>query len=334
MNDIRITNQPGASVLSTGALATINITSLAQLNERFPRLYGAECALSQGYTIEHLAETMLRFENFETHLVGLFGENVRNIFMDSICFATDNSGTQSSVIGLSQGRDLSINPALVSPQELLDRLDIYLPHEYGHALTFNRNILWDSLPEREKEEFRRYSKWRDTGTQYMEDGIALLAFFNGLEIGINNPFIGGLCFTEARNLTKYAKLHEYGYRTNDLDTAADDITKYTIELLTEAIANLIGIRSVKEQAVQRDLQRVFLQSAKEMFKSQNGYLTFAAIAYITVFAEKTGNSDLLDIIKGIDSITFPNEPDIKYAQAYKEACEVFRRLWENITILH
>lgn len=313
----KIIRAPGPRAESPDAPRPNGIQALQQ---RYPRLANLEAALKFGYSPADLHWLMDGLEAFERRLTGLFGDPVQKVFFRNLIFSPHDPALNRGRVGLSMGRDLKIDTAACPPGDLIRKLALFLPHEYAHALTINRGILWESLPEKVKTDLRRGYPQMAQGFDSITDSYAARFFFYGLKEGIHNPFIAGL---RKEDIDDICNLFYECYGFSADNNIENEVAVYTVELITERITNLISGDMPNAQALTRESIQECSQSLIELMDRSDDHLYYPLAAYVFVYAQKTGNADLA---KRLEEKGLSDQP------AFQKMCSLLSEIWEQIQL--
>jgi hypothetical protein len=285
-----------------------------------PRLQGVNSARTSGYNDRNVQTVLRGIEFVEKRLVQLFGAPLLSrAKLKEIRFVAGDKRLGSAGIGLERGQNLFIDCVKFKPVDFKARLVHDLTHEYAHALTVNRDVLWESMTphEQRRVESEGCLRVRSASDLYRQpDRAVMMIFMAALGSGLNNPYVSGLKIAGFDIGRIKCSFHNHALT----DEMTDKYIGCAHELIAERMAELIVKRPPAFNALIRGDLRQTAQFLKTSIKSGEEWLYYSADAlYARIYAEKTGNADLLN---GIEENNF----DQNYAELYP----VLSALWDQI----
>lgn len=288
------------------------------------RINGIDKALKCGFSDIDLCKFMNKLVRIEDHLTSLFGDHMRKALIEKVMFLNKNEGLFSppSWIGIDHGKALLINIDEHKPKPFFGLIEKILFHEYGHALTLKADILWHSLSDPDKDNVQNNWTHGHCSLDLLNGIDTTKIFFLALINGMNNPYIDGLKTSEIYDfysqLGRFHELHMY-----ELRNICYGVIEYTHELITDRIANLIEISSAELSKQKREYMKEYI----DRYREGDEFGNFPSLAFISVYADKTGNSDLMDKIKSLRM-----EESEKYFRPFAELYRLFSGLWDQIKL--
>lgn len=267
------------------------------------RFNGIEFAKQFGYNESDLTAFAGKVEIAEKLLVNLFGPKVREYFFGAI-----NFGSYDCRIGTAAG-SLLVNPGRIGPVDLIMQGIELVLHEYAHVLTLNHKILKAGLPADLSRHINPTLKETD----------ATGFFASGLKAGMRNPFISGLKDEEGA-ISKLIDMIPSKYSC-DHDTSLmleNMVYTFIAELAAERIVDLMN----PKPGIIRLMLMKYLSKFFNLKKEDAGqYFPNAAYAY--VYAAKTGNSKLLEVLK---------QKEGWFGEGYPIMRDFLMELWDQISL--
>jgi hypothetical protein len=272
------------------------LSAPAKTNTSFPRLQDRSLARQYGYTPGRVRRIMRKIASFENRLLRLFGPSFSDLRFSRVKFVERDRRVGSAGIALENVSNLVIDCSKVSPERLEKRLIPYVAHEYGHVLTLKPEILWKSLPGNEKNRAMANFDCVDSsrGLSLLNDRYLRLVFAASLGSGLDNPYISGLK-TGGIDITEL--FYAFFDKTHDgdmSDAMIGSVVKNCVELITDRVADLILAGMPAVNATVREIVRSALEDSGEGLSEQNREWDFPHLMYARLYAEKTGNADLLN----------------------------------------
>jgi hypothetical protein len=287
-----------------------------------PRFNELDVARRHGYTDLHLNAIMGGLGSFERQLAHRFGAPLFDrVKFKEIRFVTGDERMGTGGIGLEYGKNLLVDPAKLPAPTFSRRLIPLLAHEYAHALTLNPKILWESLSEQQKwgvgVDYRGVREAQ--GLDHLSHLSWVRIFILALGSGLNNPFISGLKTDKFDTSAIYEAARDEGCDYDMAEAITDVFVGKALELITERVADLIVNKTPRFNAAVREGVQEYLESLKNPGPDSFRFVVSAHAMYARVYAEKTGNADLLHDLEREN-----------FGSLHTELCRVLSALWDQI----